>query len=104
MVKVEVIETFSLGRFAEIQKAIIRKARDEYGKLFVGDTFECAEDLAKYLSNEEGHRNPQNRPFVRIIEVMPEKVEKQPIKVEEKTEKKVTTKPKTTKKTIAKKD
>ena len=48
MIRVEAIEKFDLGRFDEIKN--IKRARlDVYGSIFVGDTFECEEDLYKYL-------------------------------------------------------
>lgn len=90
MFKVEVLEEFTLGRFDEL-KNIQRKAREEKGKLFVGDIFECTEELADYLIKN----NSLGRAFVRIIEVIPEK-EKQEIKAPIKKEIK-------SKKTIAKK-
>lgn len=90
MVKVKVIEDFHLGEFNKL-KNIIRAnpARNAQGFLYVNDIFECDEDMARYLLNEEGHKNPLNRVFVDKIpiEVVPEK--------EEKTEKiEKTTKPK----------
>ena len=98
MIKVEVIEDFSLGRFNEI-KNLVRKAKNKNKELYIGDTFECEEDLAKYLLNEDGYKNPENRPFVRVIEVAPEVKE---IEVKEEQIKK-TAKKKTTKNAIAKK-
>lgn len=93
MVKVEVIENFTLGKFDEL-KNIARKTIAEQGKLFVGDTFECTEEMYEYLTI----KNAKNRAFVKLIEYIPEKIEK--VKQEEKPKaKKVTTK----RKTIAKK-
>lgn len=98
MIKVEVIESFTLGAFKEL-KNIKRINKEENGKLFVGDVFECTEEMTKYLTNETS--NPMNRAFVKVIEIIPEK-EKE---VEEKlVEKKTTTRKRTTRKTVAKKD
>lgn len=84
MIKVEVVEDFTLGKFNELRN-IKRANTDEAGKLFVGDTFECDEDMAKYLSNET--KNPANRSFIKVIEVIPEEV-KAEVKEEKKEEKK----------------
>lgn len=83
MVKVEVIKEFHLGRFNEL-KNLVRKnpAKNMQGYLFVGDVFECEEDLAKYLANEEGHKNPGGKAFVIKIEVIPEPKKKEVKKVE----------------------
>ena len=90
MIKVEVIEEFTLGRFNELRN-IVRKTKEETGRLFIGDIFECTEEMADYLIKT----NKENRAFVKVIEVIPEKEEKkEPIK---KTTAKKTTR-KTTKK------
>lgn len=91
MVKVEVIEEFTLGRFNEL-KNIQRKAREEKGKLFVGDIFECEKELADYLLGT----NTLKRAFVKVIEIIPEKGKE----IKEEKPKKTPTK---SKKTIAKK-
>lgn len=67
MIKVEVIEEFCLARFNEL-KNIERVAKEEKGKLFKGDKFECTKDLADYLLGQ----NKLNRPVVKVIEVEPE--------------------------------
>ena len=77
MIKVEVTEDFTLEKFNEL-KNIIRKTKGQEGKLFIGDTFECDEKMADYLTGN----NPINRAVVKVIEVIPEK---------ENTEKKTTT-------------
>ena len=69
MIKVEVInDDFTLERFNEL-KNIVRKSKEEKGKLFKGDTFECSEELCDYLSGN----NPLNKKVVKIIEVEPKK-------------------------------
>ena len=90
MIKVEVIEDFNLGRFNEITN-IVRKNQGENGKLYVGDRFECSEELCNYLNGG----NHLGRSFIKILEVIPEKpVEKVDEPVEkpvEKPVKKITT-------------
>lgn len=68
MIKCEVIEKFDLGEFEKLQN-IKRKSVDIKGKLFVGDEFECDEEMARYLTGE----NPLGKVVVKIIEVEPEK-------------------------------
>lgn len=77
MIKVEVIEEFTLGKFNEL-KNITRKQKEQEGKLFIGDIFECDEKMADYLTGN----NSINKTVVKVIEVIPEK---------ENTEKKATT-------------
>lgn len=77
MIKVEVIEEFTLQEFNKL-KNIIRKTKEQEGKLFIGDIFECDEKMADYLTGN----NSINRAVVKVIEVIPEK---------ENTEKKTTT-------------
>lgn len=86
MIKVEVTEDFTLEKFNEL-KNIIRKAKGQEGKLFIGDIFECDEKMADYLTGN----NSINRAVVKVIEVIPEK---------ENTEKKITTRRR--KKSVAK--
>ena len=68
MIKCETIKDFTLGKFEELQN-IQRKKIDTYGKLYVGDIFECDDKTAKYLtgSNEKGNV------VVKIIEIIPKK-------------------------------
>lgn len=68
MIKVEVIEDFTLQRFNEL-KNITRKSIAKKGKLFKGDTFECDEKMVDYLTGN----NPLNKVVVKVIEVEPEK-------------------------------
>lgn len=69
MIKVEVIEKFTLKNFDEL-KNIKRRNFDEKGTLFVGDTFECNKDMVDYLTGN----NPLNKAVVKVIEVKPEKI------------------------------
>ena len=76
MVRAKVLEEFTLGRFGELRN-IKRARKDEKGKLFVGDEFECANDLADYLTG----KNAYNKPFVKVLEVIPTEPVKE-VKVE----------------------
>ena len=101
----EALEDFFLARFDEVTN-IVRKGKDEKGKLFYGDVFECKKDLSDYLTNKTP--NPAGRAVAKIIKVIPEIIETPnavPVKIELKekpvnktTTKKTTTKRKTTKK------
>jgi len=72
MVKVKVIENFSLKEFDKIVN-LKRASTGENGKLKVNDEFECTEEMAKYLLGE----NKYNKPYIEIIEIEPkEKIKK----------------------------
>ena len=64
MIKCEVIEKFNLKDFAKL-KNIKRVAKNVEGKLFVGDTFECDETMADYLTGN----NVLKKAVVKVIEV-----------------------------------
>lgn len=97
MIKVEVIEDFNLGKFNEL-KNIQRKNIDTYGRLYRGDIFECNQVMAEYLTGD----NALKKPFVKVIEVKPEK--EKPIKLDEEDVKVIAeVVKKTTKKTTKKK-
>lgn len=76
MVKCETIKEFTLERFDEL-KNIQRVKKDEENilneqkRLIVRDVFECTEELADYLSGN----NAINEVVVKVIEVIPEKIE-----------------------------
>ena len=95
LIKVEVIEEFTLERFNEITN-IQRRNKDQYGRLYVGDTFECEKELAEYLTGG----NALKKVVVKVIEVIPKKEPKieKPIEKEIEPdviiEKKTETKPK----------
>lgn len=67
MIRVEVIEQFTLKDFEKIKDSIKRKSIDVKGTLFIGDTFECDEDMVKYLTGN----NEQGKTVVKVIEVEP---------------------------------
>ena len=78
MVKCEVLKDFTLERFDEL-KNLVRKNvnKKEKGKLYLGDTFDCTEDMARYLSGE----NSKKEIVIKLLEVIPEK--EKTIKAEE---------------------
>lgn len=68
MIKVEVIEKFTLKRFNELAN-LERAKQDVPGKLNAGDKFECSKELADYLLGN----NPIKKTVVKVIEVEPKK-------------------------------
>ena len=79
MIKVEVLEDFTLKDFGELKNIERGTAKNEKGKLFKYDKFECSEDMCEYLTG----KNPLNRAVVKVIEVEPKKEEYEVVKVEE---------------------
>lgn len=82
MVRVKVIEPFTLGKFNEL-KEIVRanpqNAKD--GELNKNDMFLCEKEMAEYLLGKNAHK----RAFVEVIEVIPEEEKKtEPVKKETK--------------------
>lgn len=71
VIKCEVIEQFTLKEFDKL-KNIKRKSVDNYGKLYIGDTFECDEQMAKYLTGN----NEKGKTVVKILQVEPKKKSK----------------------------
>lgn len=69
MVRVEATENFTLEAFDEL-KNLERKSGGVKGYLNTGDTFDCTEEMAKYLMGE----NKLNKVVVKVIEVKPEKI------------------------------
>lgn len=106
MVKCEVIlKEFTLGRFSELKNLTRAKEGSQDGHLYYGDTFECTEDLYKYMAGG----NAKNLTVVKLIEVIPEEVKPVEEPKEElkevpykETEEKPKRKPRTTKKTSKK--
>ena len=68
MIKVEVLEDFTLKDFGELKNIERGTAKEEKGKLFKYDKFECSKDMCEYLTG----KNPLNRAVVKVIEVEPE--------------------------------
>ena len=72
MIKVRVINDFSLKEFAKI-KNIVRFSYDKVGELYKNDTFECDEKMARYLTGD----NSKKEIVVEIIEIKIEKPKKE---------------------------
>lgn len=66
MIKCRVIEQFTLKDFDKLSN-IKRKSIEEKGKLFVGDEFECDEQMASYLTGD----NEKKKVVVKVIEIIP---------------------------------
>ena len=103
MIKVEVIENFTLKDFKKLKNLERATSKSKEGELYVKDTFECDEVMAKYLTGD----NAKKKVVVKVLEVIPEeiiipeaeisfseeKVEpKVEVKIEEKPKKKRTSK------------
>lgn len=75
MIKLQAMENFTLERFGELQN-IKRKNpnKNEKGKLYENDEFECNKELADYLLGN----NAIHRAVVKLIEVKPEEVKEEP--------------------------
>ena len=83
MVRLETIREFTLEKYDEL-KNIQRKSIETKGKLYVGDTFECSQDIADYLLGA----NDKKAVVVKVIEIIPEdKVEEKPKKAKKKNTK-----------------
>lgn len=66
MIKLKATKDFSLERFDEL-KNIVRVGKEEKGKLYIGDIFECSKEIAEYLLGG----NDKNIIVAEIIEVEP---------------------------------
>lgn len=73
MIKCEVIERFTLGRFGELKNIVRATNNNNIGELYVGDTFECEEDLAEYLMGN----NDKKKIVVKVVEYKPEMKEEE---------------------------
>lgn len=70
MVKVEVIEQFSLKDFDKLVNIKRGTGKNKKGELYPTDTFECSKEMVEYLTG----KNPLNKVVVKVIEVEPEEV------------------------------
>ena len=67
MVKLETTYEFTLKRFNELKNIVRKDAnKHEEGWLYLGDTFECSEELADYLMGN----NKDNKVVAKVIEVI----------------------------------
>ena len=68
MIKVEVLEDFTLKDFSELKNIERGTNKNEVGKLFKYDKFECSKEMCEYLTGN----NVLNRAVVKVIEVKQE--------------------------------
>ena len=68
MIRVEAIQDFTLERFEDLKSIKRASARNKKGCLYLGDTFECDEDMVRYLTGD----NDEGTIVVKVIEVEPE--------------------------------
>lgn len=93
MVKVKALQEFTYGKFDKITNLVRNDVnKNQHGKLYEKDIFECTEDMAKYLTGGCGYT------LVKIIEVIPDKIVEEP-KVETTSEEVKEEKPKKAKRT-----
>ena len=71
MIKVEATQQFTLAKFNEIAN-LKRNSQDAPGTIFVGDTFDCSQEMVEYLTGN----NSKGVVVVKVIEVIPDEVKK----------------------------
>ena len=83
MFKVIALKEFTLGRFNELKNVIRNNpGKNENGRLYEKDTFECNKELVDYLSGNNAYKQE----FIKVIEIIPEEnpvKKEEPIKIEE---------------------
>ena len=84
MVKLETIKDFTLKDFTKLRNVKRAKGMGVQGLFKPGDTFECDEEMAKYLMGE----NAIKEVVAKVIEVIPEAIVTEPIITEPITEEK----------------
>ena len=70
MVTCEAIEEFTLRDYDKLTN-IKRKNVDTKGRLYVGDVFDCDDEMATYLTGG----NPKKKVVVKVLEIVPKKEE-----------------------------
>lgn len=71
MIKCEVIEEFTLEKFNELKNLVRANAeKNQNKKLYLKDTFECDKEMVDYLTGD----NDYKKPYVKVIEIIPEEV------------------------------
>lgn len=72
MFKVKSLQEFTYGSFNKIKNLERHnKEKNKEGTLYAGDTFECTEEMAHYLTGECGYV------LVKVIEFIPEEVKEE---------------------------
>ena len=87
MIKVEVIEKFTLADYEKLKNVekIMARKENEFG---VGDTFECDKEMVDYLTGN----NAFKKKVVNIIEIKPKEIQAEEIKPKKKAAKKTSKK------------
>lgn len=87
MIKVEVIEKFTLADYKKLKNVekIVTRKENEFG---VGDIFECDKEMVDYLTGN----NAFKKEVVKVIEVKPKEMEAKETKPKKKTSKKTSKK------------
>lgn len=76
MVKLETTYEFTLKRFNELKNIVRKDAnKHEEGCLYLGDTFECEQELADYLMGN----NKDHKVVAKVIEIIPNEWKKDDI-------------------------
>lgn len=71
MIKCEVIEEFTLEKFNELKNLVRANAeKNQDKKLYLKDTFECDKEMVDYLTGNNSYK----KPYVKVIEVIPEEI------------------------------
>ena len=70
-IKLEAIDSFTLGRYNELEN-VVRLNKNTDDRINKGDRFECKKELAEYLLG----KNDYGKAFVKILEVIPDRVVK----------------------------
>ena len=72
MIKVKALQEFTYGKFNEIKNLERHDInKNEQGRLYEKDTFECTKEMAEYLTGKCGYT------LVKVIEVIPEEVKEE---------------------------
>lgn len=66
MIKVKALQKFTYKDFKKIKNLVRNNKNDNLeGTLYTGDTFECTDEMSKYLTGECGYV------LVKVIEIIP---------------------------------
>lgn len=67
IIKCKVIKEFTLKDFDKLENLVRGGYKNDYGKLYTNDIFECEKEMADYLMG----KNPYNEVVIKILEVEP---------------------------------
>lgn len=69
IIKCKVTKEFTLKDFDKLENLVRSSYKNDYGKLYKNDIFECDKDMAKYLSGG----NKDKEIVIKILEISPHK-------------------------------